>query len=127
MATTLRLCLPYKGTGRTLVADAWFGSCNTAEWVTDELGLYCVLAVKTGHAGFPKAQLKEAISGERFSYKCYKVDVELETGVWTFYASGFMDKKPLLVVANCGTTFYEKEVTRVRRKFEGGAITKTKY
>ena len=26
VATTLRLCLPYKGSGRTLVADAWFGS-----------------------------------------------------------------------------------------------------
>jgi hypothetical protein len=127
VATTLRLCLPYKGTGRTLVADAWFGSCNTSEWCADELGIYTIMAVKTGHAGFPKAKLKEDIMGERFTYKCYKTEVELETGVWTFYASGFMDKKPLLLVANCGTTFYEKEVTRVRRKFEGGAINKTTY
>lgn len=95
--------------------------------MTDELGLYVILAVKTGHAGFPKAKLKEAIMGERFAYKCYKCDVALETGVTTFYASGFMDKKPLLLVANCGTTFFEKEVTRVRRKFEGGAIVKSRY
>lgn len=127
VATTLRLALPYRGTGRTLVADAWFGSCNTAEWVTDELGLYTILAVKTGHAGFPKQMLKDGIMGERFSYKCYKTDVELEKGTWTFYASGFMDKKPLLLVANCGTTFFEKEVTRHRSKFEGGAIRKSHY
>lgn len=127
MATTLRLAKPYKGTGRTLLADAWFGSCNTAEWVTDELGLYVILAVKTGHAGFPKQRLKDAIAGERFTYKCMKCDVELETGTWTFYASGFMDKKPLLLVANCGTTFYEQEVTRHRSKFEGGAMVKSQY
>ena len=26
-ATTLRLVLPYKGTGRVVIADSWFGSC----------------------------------------------------------------------------------------------------
>ena len=30
-ATTLRLCEPWAGSGRIVVADAWFGSCNTAE------------------------------------------------------------------------------------------------
>ena len=35
VACTLRLAYPYKGSSRTLVADAWFGSCNTAEWVVE--------------------------------------------------------------------------------------------
>ena len=127
MACTLRLAYPYRGSGRTLVADAWFGSCNTAEWVVEQLGLYVILAVKTGCAGYPKKMLKEAIEGERGSYKCYSIDVQLDTGVCTFYASGFMDKKPLLLVANCGTTFFEQAVTRYRRKFEGGALRRSQY
>ena len=51
----------------------------------------------------------------------------LEVGVTEFYASGFMDKKPLLLIANCGTTFFEKEVTRYRNQFLGGAMQKTTY
>ena len=86
-----------------------------------------ILAVKTGHAGFPKEQLKAAICGERFSYKCLKTEVALEVGNTEFYASGFMDKKPLLLVANCGTTFFEKGVTRYRNKFSGGAMQKSQY
>ena len=28
-ATTLRLVAPYKGKGKTVIADSWFGSCRT--------------------------------------------------------------------------------------------------
>ena len=86
-----------------------------------------ILAIKTGCAGYPKQKLKEAIEGEWGSYKCYSCDVQLDTGVCTFYASGFMDKKPLLLVANCGTTFFEQVVTRFRRRFEGGALRRSQY
>lgn len=65
-ATTLRLCEPYAGTGRTVIGDAWFGSCNTAEWLMDVFGLHSILAVKTGHRGFPKQQLIDEVSGQRF-------------------------------------------------------------
>ena len=53
-ACTLMLTEPWKGTGRIVVGDSWFGSCNTAEWLMDVNGLYCILAVKTGHKGYPK-------------------------------------------------------------------------
>lgn len=112
VATTLRLCKPYKGSGRCVVADSWFGSCNTSEWLWDELGLHSILAVKTGHRGFPKAQLLRDISGERFSQKFYKCEVELERGPTTFYAGGFMDKKPMLLVGTCGTSLPGETVTR---------------
>lgn len=56
-ATTLRLVKPWRGTGRTVVGDSWFGSCNTAEWLVDEMGLHSILAIKTGHAGYPKTEL----------------------------------------------------------------------
>ena len=42
-----------KGSGRIVIADSFFGSCQTAEWLMDELGLYCILAIKTRHRGFP--------------------------------------------------------------------------
>lgn len=60
-AVTLRLCKPYNATGRVVIADSFFGSCQTAEWLMDELGLYCILAIKTGHRGFPKKHLVEAV------------------------------------------------------------------
>ena len=54
--------------------------------------MYCILAIKTGHRGFPKKHLVEAVKGERFTAKFMKCDVELEIGTTTFYAGAFMDK-----------------------------------
>jgi hypothetical protein len=88
----LRLCKPWRGTGRIVIADSFFGSCQTAEWLMDELGLYCILAIKTGHRGFPKKHLVEAVKGQRFTAKFMRTDVELEIGTTTFYAGAFMDK-----------------------------------
>lgn len=70
----------------------------------DELGLHSLLAIKTGHRGYPKKLLVEKVKGERFS-KCFmKTDVALEVGTTTFFAGAFMDKKPLLVLSTCGTS-----------------------
>lgn len=126
-ATTLRLCRPFRGSGRCLIADSWFGSCNTAEWLWDELGIYCIMAVKTGHRGFPKALLIGDIMGARFSSNFYKIEVELETGRKTVYAGGFMDKKPMLLVATAGTSLPGETVLRQRREFKDGAIVRTQY
>ena len=60
---TLRLVEPYKGTGRVVIGDSWFGSCKTAEWLLDVMGLYSILSVKIGHKGFPKSQIKAALAG----------------------------------------------------------------
>lgn len=111
-ATTLRLCEPYQGTGRTIIGDAWFGSLNTAEWLMDVLGLHSILAVKTGHRGFPKEELIAEIAGTRFSQSFKKVEVNLECGTKTFYAGGFMDKKPMLVVGTCGTSLPGQQLQR---------------
>jgi hypothetical protein len=53
-ATTLRLTKPYAHSDRTVIADSRFGSCNTLEWLWDEHHLHSILAIKTGHSGFPK-------------------------------------------------------------------------
>lgn len=62
-AVTLRMAKPWKGTGRVVIADSFFGSCQTAEWLMDELGLYSILAIKTGHRGYPKKHLIAKVQG----------------------------------------------------------------
>lgn len=123
-AVTLRLCKDYTGTCRIVIADSFFGSCQTAEWLMDELGLYCILAIKTGHRGFPKKHLIERVRGQRFSKAFMKVDVALECGVKPFFAGAFMDKRPLLLVGTCGTSLDAEQVQRDRTEWvEGGFVT----
>lgn len=55
-------------------------------------GLDSIGAIKTGHKGYPKQRILNELGPERGNHKCYKLDVELEKGVHTFYASGFRDK-----------------------------------
>ncbi len=121
-AVTLRLCKPWSGTGRCVIADSFFGSCQTAEWLMDELGLHSILAVKTGHRGFPKQALIQKVQGERFRKAFMKVELELEIGKTTFYAGAFMDRRPLLLVGSCGTSIDAEEVTRDRREWVAGSF-----
>lgn len=127
-AVTLRLCKPYAFSGRIVIADSYFGSCQTAEWLMDEVGLYCILAIKTGHRGYPKKHLIDAVKGERFSQKFMKVEVTMDEGVpRTFFAGAFMDKIPLLLVGSCGTSALAKEVTRDRTEWSEGGFQTTYY
>ncbi len=80
-ATTLRLVSKYRDSQRTVIADSRFGSCNTLEWLWDEMHLHSIMAVKTAHAGFPKKKLRESLGETRGTHKCFKVQVELERGI----------------------------------------------
>jgi hypothetical protein len=62
---TLRLTKAYAHTDRVVIGDSRFGSCNTAEFLSDVHGLDSILAVKTASAGFPKRRLREALGGVR--------------------------------------------------------------
>lgn len=119
VAVTLRLAEAWANTDRTIIADSRFGSCNCAEWVWDELHLHSIMAVKTAHAGYPKKKLAEALGGERGATKCFKVEVEMDRELMTFYASALMDKKPMYVVATCGTTNITHTAKRVSRRARG--------
>ena len=52
-ATTLRLTDPWKGSGRIVVADSWFGSVKMATQHYNINGLYCIALVKTSHKIIP--------------------------------------------------------------------------
>ena len=126
-ATTLRLTKYWAGSGRTVVADSWFGSCNTAEFLMDVHGLYSIMCVKNGSSGFPKAAMKAALGGVRHRSVFYQVDVELDTGVKPFYAGGHQDKKPLHLIATCGTSLPGESRTRYRRDMVDGSIVRQQY
>ena len=73
-ATMLRLTAAYHGTGRIIVADAWFGSLKTAIALIKH-GLYCNMLVKTAHKGFPRELLNQTCLS-RGEWAAYAADVE---------------------------------------------------
>lgn len=70
------------------------------------------MAVKTASAGYPKKRLAEKLGGVRGARASFRVEVTLDKGITPFFASGVMDKKPMYVIASCGTTL----VTEVARR-----------
>mmetsp|Transcript_4278 Transcript_4278/g.7273 ORF Transcript_4278/g.7273 Transcript_4278/m.7273 type:complete len:627 (+) Transcript_4278:3056-4936(+) len=59
-ALTLRMLAPYKGEGKILIADSWFG-CVKACILLLDWGIYSIMNVKTAHANFPKKLLFEKL------------------------------------------------------------------
>ena len=123
-STTLRLARRWFGSGKCIVADAWFGSCRTAEELREN-GVHCIMSVKIGHKGYPKKELLEACK-ERGQVKTLKCQVQLgwenEGPVEDFYAMCHMDKKPMLIISTCGMTLPGPNRQRDRYVWENGAI-----
>ena len=65
IATTLRLLKPFFGSGKTLVADSWFGSVRNAVELMQK-GIYSIMVVKTAHKFYPE-ELKALHLSERGS------------------------------------------------------------
>jgi hypothetical protein len=120
-ACTLRLTKPWWGRGRIVVADSWFGSMRTCEELA-EVGVFSILCVKNGSAGYPKAEMKAAMQ-QRGDQKFMEVEVQMNQPgktLW-FYAGAHMDKKPLLLVASTGTSLAGAPRQRFRSKLIDGA------
>jgi len=62
-ACTLRLTEHWQSSGRIVVGDAWFGSVRTVEELLG-IGLYSIMCVKQGSAGFPKDLVKGHMNRE---------------------------------------------------------------
>ena len=126
-ATTLRLAKPWFNTGRIVVGDSWFGSCQTVEELLEN-GLYSVMCVKTAHSGYPKEKVREACK-ERGDKVFLAVDVTMDDGVREkrIYAAGHVDKKPLHVVASCGLSKPGKPKIRHRYYLQDGKVKHKKY
>ena len=99
-ATVLRLTKHVQGTGRTIIADSWFGSVKSAAELM-KVGLYSIMLVKTAHKNYPRELLNET---------------ELERGEWVAYAGthdginlqavSFMDLKKKQFISTCSTSLF---------------------
>ena len=58
-ATCLRLTKAWKGTGRVVIGDSWFGSVKSAINLMKINGVYSILLVKTAHKLYTRALLAE--------------------------------------------------------------------
>lgn len=56
----MRVCEPWFGSNRVVVADSWFGSVSCVEELAEK-GLHSVMSVKTNSRGFPKRILYEKV------------------------------------------------------------------
>lgn len=98
-STTLRVTQPYHGTGRYLVADAWFGQLKCA-YALRKLGLFSIMNVKNNHKRFPKKIILDKLA-TRDDRAHMVVRVE---GGYEVYASGHMDVQPMVLVHTTGTS-----------------------
>jgi hypothetical protein len=125
-ACTLRITKPWHGSGRIVIGDAWFGSVRTVEELRDK-GLYSVMCVKQGCAGYPKKELLEACK-ERGDQMFMQVKVVFDDGVERpVLAGAHMDKKPLLLCATCSTSLPGEPKVRYRSRLHNGVVEKSTY
>ncbi|NBX97432.1 hypothetical protein EBQ81_01010, partial [bacterium] len=128
-ACTLRLTEPWWATGRVVIADAWFGSVRTVEELLD-VGLYAIVCVKQGCAGFPRAALREVLK-QRGDVAFFEATVGIDKGgrkeFKKVYAGGHMDKQPLIVCFSTGTTLPGEKKVRHRSKLQQGEVVKAQY
>jgi hypothetical protein len=122
---TLRLTLHWHGTNRIVVGDSWFGSLKCCAALL-EVGLFCILNVKTAHSAFPK-QLCLAELKARGDTVWYRLKLLVHDEERTVFAGGHMDKAPMVLVASCSTSLYGGMKVRHRSKLVDGQMQRVRY
>lgn len=100
VAPVMRLCKPYMHSGRTIIADSWFGSPIMVRTMK-EYGLYSIMQAKRRRywpRGMPQDDVGEMLGGE------FGSTVSLKTTSGDMYVSALQDRKPKVIIANCSTT-----------------------
>lgn len=129
-ACTLRLTEHWHGKGKVIIGDSWFGSKRTVEELLAR-GLFAVMCVKTGSAGFPKKELLDSMR-QRGDTKFYESRVVFQVGgdrtvTKKIFAGAHMDKQPLLLCASTGTSLPDDRKVRNRAVFRDGEIQRDTY
>jgi hypothetical protein len=99
-ACLLRLIKPFKGSGRTVVADSGFGCVSLASFMMSEMGLHLLAMVKTAHRLFPKDFLLLYPYQSAGECKVLKTTFNGQT----LYAAGWNDKRVKTIVATCSSS-----------------------
>lgn len=125
-ACSLRLVKAWWGTGRVVIGDAWFGSVRTVEELR-EVGLYAIMCVKQGSAGYPKGLMRESLR-RRGDQRFFRADTIFNDGsILPVWAGGHMDKQPLMLCATTGTSLPGETKIRYRSKLVEGNVDKVRY
>lgn len=128
-ACTLRVTEHWWASGRVVIGDAWFGSVRTVEELLD-VGLYSIMCVKQGCAGYPRATLRQLLQnrGDKVFFKTNTLfDDGEEVRVRPIFAGGHMDKQPLMLCASTGTSVAGEQRVRYRSKLVNGQLVKSRY
>lgn len=101
-ATIKRLVKPWFGSGRTVIADSWFGSPEMTMMLS-ELGLYSIMQVTKRRywpRGMPSTDIVEQVEGEYGSHFTMKK----ESSNHKLFVCAYRDQKVKAFVSSCGTT-----------------------
>ena len=112
-AVVFRLAEPYKGTGRTIVADSAFSSVKTLVQLESMFGLYFMGMVKTATKEYPKKYFTKWFneSPRRGSWRLLQSTTNIGTPM---YVVCWADHKAKTIISNRGTTLPGAESVRIR-------------
>jgi hypothetical protein len=118
-ATVKRLVKPWFKTGRTVIADSWFGSPDMASMLTKQ-GLYSIMQVTKRRywpRGMPTTDIVDSVEEELGSYSTMKK----QTDDGQIFVCAYRDQKVKAFVSSCGTTALDGE--RTFRGSDGNLVT----
>ncbi|KAG2209616.1 hypothetical protein INT45_013877 [Circinella minor] len=101
IASVARLTEPWHNSGRTIIADSWFGSLAMVRDMKNYHRLFSIMQVKKRlyyPKGMPKPDILQQLDkefGRTLTYISLKDDV---------FVTALRDLKPKLVIANCSVT-----------------------
>ena len=101
-ATVKRLVKPWFGSGRTVIADSWFGSPDMTTMLSD-LGLYSIMQITKRRywpRGMPITDIVEQVEEADGSFYTMKKD----SGSGKIFTCAYRDKKVKAFISSCGTT-----------------------
>lgn len=109
IVTFCRLTKPWFYSGRTVIADSWFGSPAMIRELTT-FRLYSIMQVKKRRywpRGMPEHDILQELGPTFGNYVCYKSTVD------DLFVTALRDRQPKVVISNCGvTTLGKREITR---------------
>lgn len=101
-ATIKRLVKPWFGSGRTVIADSWFGSPDMTAMLSD-LGLYSIMQVTKRRywpRGMPVTDIVEQLEPAHGSHYTMKKN----SGSGTMFVCSYRDRRVKAFISSCGTT-----------------------
>ncbi|EPB90330.1 hypothetical protein HMPREF1544_02856 [Mucor circinelloides 1006PhL] len=105
MATIKRwLVKPWFGSGRTVIADSWFGSSPDMTAMLSDLGLYSIMQVTKRRywpRGMPVTDIVEQLEPAHGSHHYTMMKKNSDSG--TIFVCSYRDRKVKAFISSCGT------------------------